>query len=185
MNFSSNAAAIPQGNYRFQYFDELGNLRRPRGLEGMSAVELVHVTDTSHRAKLLGMDFTRTWASDKRLLSILSNEPRYFVVLCAYDFPLLRQGTIKQLWRTRYSIRTVGQSFADALVHMNRIASDYMGQNLKDFIQKRADDSAFVSYGEIEVIDVEAVRAEDQSKDFIHYDLESVPPDLKEPRFQE
>ena len=30
-----------------------------------------------------------------------------------------------------------------------------MGQNINDFVQKRVDDSSFVSFGEIEVIDVE------------------------------
>jgi len=66
---------------------------------------------------------------------------------------------------------------------MNRIASDYMGQNLKRFVQKRTDDSSFVSFGEIEVIDIEKIKAEDKTKDFIHYSLPNAPEGIERPHF--
>ena len=171
------------GAPRIEYYDELGDYSRPVGLEGYHNSQLFHVRDDSYRAKLLGMDFDRTWPSDKRLLSRLSNESRYFVILYAYDFQLLQKGKLKLLWRTRYSIRAIGQSFGDAITHMNRIASDYVGQSMKAFVQKRPDDSSFVSYGEIEVIDIEEIKAEDKNKDFLNYDLPDTPKELREPLF--
>jgi hypothetical protein len=146
-------------------------------------MELVHIRDNSYLAKLLGMDFNKTGASDKRLLSHLSSESRYFVILYAYDFQQLHAGEIDLLWTTRYSIRSTGQSFGDAITQMNRIASDYMGQNLKRFVQKRTDDSSFVSFGEIEVIDIEKIKAEDKTKDFIHYNLPNAPEGIERPHF--
>ena len=170
-------------DYDFDIFDELGNYRRPRGLEGLTNMELVHIRDRSYRSKLLGMDFDKTWAWDKRLLSRLSSEARYYVVLFAYDFQRLQQGDIRLLWRTRYSVRAIGQSFEVAIQDMNRIASDFMGKNIKGFVQKRVDDTSVVSFGDIEVIDVEEIKEEDRQTDFLNYDLPNVPPGIVRPRF--
>ena len=109
----------------------------------------------AERARILGMesydDFGR-WGDEQRLLGHLVMEGRYYVVLMAYDYPLLKQGEAKLVWRTRYSIRAIGQSFEVAVKHMNRIASDYVGLNMKGLINKRVDDSSHVSFGDIEVI---------------------------------
>ena len=168
---------------RFQYFDELGDLARPLGLNDLPIWQLYHVKDQSYRAKLLGMDFNKTWASDKRLLSMLSTEPRYFVLLYAYDFPALKRGEIKLQWRTRYSIRSVGQSFTEAIQDMNRIASDFMGDNMKGFTQKRVDDSSYVSFGEIEVINVEEIKSEDRKADILYEARSEVPSNILRPSF--
>ncbi|MCB1120651.1 MAG: hypothetical protein KJT03_03815, partial [Verrucomicrobiae bacterium] len=112
------------------------------------------------------------------------SEPRYFVVLCAYDFPALQAGEIKLQWRTRYSIRSVGQSFAEGIADMNRIASDFMGDNLKGFTQKRVDDSAYVSFGELEVIDIEEVKETDRETDFVIRDPSPFPAELQKPQVE-
>lgn len=118
----------------------------------------------AERARILGMesynDFGR-WGDEQRLLQHLVSEGRYYVILMAYDFPLLKKGEAKLLWRTRYSIRAIGQSFEVAVKHMNRIASDYAGLNMKGLINKRVDDSSHVSFGEIEVLeDLEFSKSE-------------------------
>ena len=169
---------------RFQYFDELGNMDRPRDLSDLPMWQLYHVKDQSYRSKLLGMDFNKTWASDKRLLSTLSSEPRYFVLLYAYDFPALKQGEIKLQWRTRYSVRSVGQSFTEAITDMNRIASAYMGKNMKGFTQKRVDDSSYVSFGVIEVIDVEELKSQDREAGLLKEDRSQVPGGILRPSFE-
>ena len=169
---------------RFQRFDELGGFARSHNLDHLHSSQLYRVRDNSYKAKLLGMDFNRTWGSDKRLLSTLSSEPRYFVLLYAYDFPALKQGDIKLQWRTRYSIRSIGQSFTEGISHMNRIASDFMGENMKGFTQKRADDSSFVSYGEIEVIDVEVIKTEDRRTGILIQDSSHLPPQILQPSFE-
>lgn len=168
---------------RFQYFDELGDLQRSHGLDYVHASQMFHIKDQSYRAKLLGMDFNKTWASDKRLLSTLSKEPRYFVILDAYDFPALKEGDIKLQWRTRYSVRSIGQSFTTAITDMNRIASSFMGENMKGFTQKRVDDSSYVSFGEIEVIDIETIKAEDRSSGLLNRNTANVPAEILKPNF--
>ncbi len=59
------------------------------------------------------------------------------------------------LWSTRYSIRSIGQSYAQAIKELNLVAGNYFGKNLKGLISKRATDKSIVEFGEIEVIDPE------------------------------
>ena len=59
------------------------------------------------------------------------------------------------LWTTRYSIRTIGQSYAQALKELNIVAGYFFGKNLKGLISKRATDKSIVEFGEIEVLDQE------------------------------
>ena len=146
----------------------------------------------AERARILGMesyDDLGRWGYEQRLLSHLVMEGRYYVVLMAYDYPLIKKGEAKLVWRTRYSIRAIGQSFEVAVKHMNRIASDYVGLNMKGLINKRVDDSSHVSFGEIEVIGEEST-----SKNQLNYysisDLEATisadegPKEIKDPEKQ-
>ena len=108
-----------------------------------------------NKAQLLGMEeaymrSTPRWEQEN--LEYLLTEARYFVILMAYDLPLLKQGETKLLWSTRYSIRAIGQSFEDAIKDMNLIAGDYFGLNLKGLQKTRANDKGRVTFGEIEVI---------------------------------
>ena len=136
---------------------EYGDSTTQGGIDTLAweAQNMLDEMTMAERARLLGMenynDFGR-WGDEQRLLQNLVNEGRYYVVLMAYDYPSLKKGDAKLVWRTRYSIRAIGQSFEVAVKHMNRIASDYAGLNMKGLINKRVDDSSHVSFGDIEVI---------------------------------
>ena len=107
------------------------------------------------RAKILGMyEVFSSTANDyeAHIQSGLAREGRYFFVLTAFDLPLLRKGEKKVMWSTRYSIRTLGQSYAQALKELNLVAGHYFGKNMKGLISKRATDKSIVEFGEIEVL---------------------------------
>ncbi|MCZ6674940.1 MAG: hypothetical protein O7C75_18575 [Verrucomicrobia bacterium] len=115
------------------------------------------------KALMLGMEEVYNLDADitmreERLLQHLLLEERYYIVLVAYDFPKLQAGEVDPLWVTRYSIRSIGQSFGDAVTALNTVAGDYFGKNFKDLVQKRVSDSSRVEIGEIEVISHEDVK---------------------------
>ncbi len=108
------------------------------------------------RSKLLGMDdvfSADTTSYEAYVQEELAREGRYFFILTAFDLPLLKKGKKKVLWTTRYSIRTVGQDYAQALKELNHVASHYFGKNMKGLISKRATDDSLVEFGDIEVIE--------------------------------
>ncbi len=108
------------------------------------------------KSRLLGMEeayMKGTAGWERKQLDEMLKESRYFVVLMAYDYPLLKQGEAKLLWSTRYSIRTAGQSFDQAVKDMNLIASDFFGKNLEGLNKTRVTDKSRVEMGEIEVIE--------------------------------
>jgi hypothetical protein len=109
-------------------------------------------------SRLLGMEeaymqSTPSWEREE--LEWQLTESRYFVILMAYDFPLLKQGETKLLWSTRYSIRAIGQPFDQAVKDMNLVAADYFGKNLKGLNKTRVTDKSHVEFGEIEVLGTE------------------------------
>ena len=113
------------------------------------------------RAKILGMyEVFSATANDyeAHIQSELAREGRYFFVLTAFDLPLLRKGEKKVLWTTRYSIRSIGQSYEQAIKELNIVAGQYFGKNLRGLISKRATDKSLVEFGEIEVLDQEDVE---------------------------
>lgn len=107
------------------------------------------------RTRILGMDdvFSLDVTDYESSVQVqLSNEGRYFIILTAFDLPLLKKGEKKVLWTTRYSIRRIGQSYAQALKELNIVAGFYFGKNIKGLISKRATDKSIVEFGEIEVL---------------------------------
>ena len=77
---------------------------------------------------------------------------RYFVVLMAYDFQLLR--TTKQhklLWETRFSVRERHNDFGKILPDMAQYASRYFGQDSNGLVRRRLPLTS-VNLGEMEVI---------------------------------
>lgn len=114
-----------------------------------------------YTARLLGMEKAyvdpispREELAIKNLLS----DRRYFMVLMAYDLPLMRQGELVQHWTTRYSIRAIGQGFDQAIKDMNLVAGNYFGKNMGDLVKKRVTDKSRVELGKIEVIGTEEVK---------------------------
>jgi len=57
-------------------------------------------------------------------------EDRYFVVLTAFDYPMLvKQKKSKFLWEVRFSIREHGTAFDDRIKGMAELASNYFGRD--------------------------------------------------------
>ncbi|MDA0348377.1 MAG: hypothetical protein O3C43_15450 [Verrucomicrobia bacterium] len=126
---------------------------------------------TYKKAQLLDMEEAydrRTSSTEEHELKSMLQEERYFVVLMAYDFPLIKKGETKLLWSTRYSIRAVGQSFSQAIRDMNLVAGDYYGKNIKGLNKNRATDKSRVEMGEIEVIATGSDAEPDNSNQVKH-----------------
>jgi hypothetical protein len=82
-------------------------------------------------------------------------DDRYFVVLMAYDFPLLwKDKKHKLVWETRFSIRERHNDFSQRLAAMAEAAARYFGQDSHGLVRKR-DPVAHVDPGEIKVIGTE------------------------------
>ncbi len=115
------------------------------------------------KAQLLGLEeafSSRTSTQDAYDLQTMLNEERYFIILMAYDYPLFKEGELKLHWSTRYSIRTIGQSFEQAFQDMNFVAADFFGKNLQGINSKRVTDDSRVDIGEIEVLGRETEEEE-------------------------
>jgi hypothetical protein len=71
---------------------------------------------------------------------------RYFVVMMAYDFQMLRKrNKRKMLWQTRFSIEDLHNHFDKALPAMAQYASRYFGQDSHGLLRKH------VPEGQVEV----------------------------------
>ena len=118
-----------------------------------------HFEEEYFRSRILGMDdifSMKVTDYEAYVQRELAAEGRYFIVLTAFDLPLLRNhGEKKVLWSTRYSIRTIGQPFDQALKELNFVAGHYFGKHMKGLISKRATDDSLVELGDIEVIEEE------------------------------
>jgi hypothetical protein len=106
-------------------------------------------------AKILGYNIEGTIESDfgnffttsgmtgllqAELISELEDN-RYFVVLMAYDFQLLRrQNKHKMLWQTRFSINEAQNHFDRALPAMAQYASRYFGQDSHGLLRTHVPD---------------------------------------------
>ena len=79
---------------------------------------------------------------------------RYFVVLMAYDFQLVRkEKKHKLLWETRFSIRERGNDFSKQLAGMAQNASKYFGQDSHGLMRKPLPEG-HVTLGDLKVIEV-------------------------------
>jgi hypothetical protein len=81
----------------------------------------------------------------KRDMMAELEEDRYYVILMAYDFPLLwKEKKHKLLWETRFSVSEHHKEFNKALGAMTLFASQYFGR-----------DSNGLTHGQLPVGDVE------------------------------
>lgn len=138
------------------YDYELSKNAMPKFFGNVLPSERDELRERYFRARILGMDdvfATNTTSYEAFIQSELAAEGRYFMILTAFDLPLLKTGEKKVLWTTRYSIRSIGQSYGEAITALNEVASDYFGKNIKGLISKRATDDAKVEAGPIEVIE--------------------------------
>ena len=89
------------------------------------------------------------------LQEILQNE-RYFMILSAFDWQLLRKtGEKKLLWTTRLSLDTVKQGFDEMHFALSRGTANYFGTNLDSDLCKVNTHvgSGEVKSGELKVIE--------------------------------
>ncbi len=64
-------------------------------------------------------------------------DDRYFVILRAYDFPLLwKQRQAKLLWETRFSLSQRHHDFRKDLPAMTQVAAEYFGKDSLGLVQK-------------------------------------------------
>ena len=81
-------------------------------------------------------------------------DPRYYIVLTAYDFAQATQkGKRKVLWTSRISIDTRGNNFMDRMEQMVSRAANSFGKNTNRLIRERT--------GEVEIGDAIVVGTED------------------------
>ena len=120
------------------------------GFDGMLTVVMManHQRDrtTALNATLLGYDAellaTRDYAFGAQLArkqDVVAEleDSRYFVVLMAYDFPLLlKEKKHKLVWETRFSIRQRSNDFERRLASMAQEAARYFGQDSHGVVRK-------------------------------------------------
>lgn len=149
----SSAYGEPEGGI---FDSDLSKVPTPDFLRSVLPEQRRMLKERYARAKLVGMDdifSSKVTDYEAYVQRELAREGRYFIILTAFDLPLLRQGEKKIHWSTRYSIRTIGQPFDQAIQELNHVAGDYFGKNMKGLISKRATDDSKVEMGDIEVIE--------------------------------
>ncbi len=76
---------------------------------------------------------------------------RYFIVLMAYDFQLLKRNKHKLVWETRFSLRETGHDFGKEFPLMAKQASQYFGQNSHGIVR------SLVPEGRVDIGDVKSI----------------------------
>jgi hypothetical protein len=87
-------------------------------------------------------------------------EPRYYVVIGAYDFQEVLKGRQKLLWSTRVSIREQGNRFDAFLPAMFAQASEYFGEDSRRLV-RRFQRAPKVELGELKTLGVVGEEAEE------------------------
>ncbi len=81
-------------------------------------------------------------------------DPRYFVVLMAYDFQLMwKNKQHKLLWETRFSIREQGHEFDRELPAMAKSASFYFGRDSRGLQRRPLQEN--INLGELKILGFE------------------------------
>jgi hypothetical protein len=132
----------------------------------------LHASSEARNASLLG--YRSSLEREERNLMMSSDEmsmrfdlaqERYFVILMAYDNQLrMREKQSKVLWITRLSIRSVGNSFTEALANLSSVGSDVFGKQVDTLLKvDPAAPRGTVTLGELKVIGpVEEPSAEEK-----------------------
>jgi hypothetical protein len=101
-------------------------------------------------------DLTRYASTSSPYYDLVADleEPRYYVVIAAYDFQdALHHNQKKLLWSTRVSIRAAGNRFDERLAAMLANASRYFGQ-ASGHLVRRFERTPRVDYGELKSLGV-------------------------------
>jgi hypothetical protein len=79
-------------------------------------------------------------------------EPRYYIIISAYDFQdVVKRDKRTLLWRTRVSVSTRGNRFDDSAAAMLKSASKYFGQDSRKLIRGQ-EDKGTVRLGDVEYL---------------------------------
>lgn len=109
-------------------------------------------------AKLLGFDKAlnkrNLSSSEERELREMLEDERYFIILMAYDWQkMLTEKTTELIWSTRFSLDSLGVSFADAYPALSRGAVPYLATTLNDLSKNRTHlGTGKVKVGELEIV---------------------------------
>jgi len=110
-----------------------------------------------YRRTLDRLNHRLTLSPEELLLRTELNEERYFVVLVAYDYPLMRrEKKPKILWITRLSIRGPGNNFTEALPALALAGAQAYGRSLGDLERIKVRDlpAGEVTVGDLKVLGV-------------------------------
>ncbi|MBK1876467.1 hypothetical protein [Pelagicoccus mobilis] len=128
------ADLFPEANDGDTEYDEDGNET------GYVDSELSHIAtmdrpSVASNAQLTGinraLEKKGLLPSDREAIRSLLEDERYFIVLMAYDWPLLRtEKQHKLLWSCRFSLPAQSTNFVDAVPSLGRAAAPFMGTNL-------------------------------------------------------
>lgn len=109
-------------------FTEMAMENRVRDTRNLPNAKILGYLDAINQA-----DGIQRWAGGgDRYNDLLADieEPRYYIVISAYDFPALdKTGKKKLLWQTRVSVRSPGNSFDQSFAPMLKSASRFFGQD--------------------------------------------------------
>jgi hypothetical protein len=130
---------------------------RQRDLRAFSNAGLLGYREAlAHHINLQGLSVHGTIYSD--LIGDVE-EPRYFVVLTAFDFKTAwKEKKLIPLWSTRYNIATRGNNFAAALPDMTRYASRFFGRE-SDGLVRGLNPTGKVNMGDIQILGAVATPA--------------------------
>ncbi len=106
-------------------------------------------------AQALGQESNSIMFSDRyRALYDMTKEERYFVVVMAYDMPvLLKTGKMRRLWTARGSIRSAGVNFRQAVDRISEISGGFFGRKTDGVILKKSGErEGRVELGELKII---------------------------------
>lgn len=116
----------------------------------------------SSNARLLGYSRALNREKDKmmasneeRLMSEELNEERYFIIVQAFDMPLLRkEHKWRVLWMTRISIRSPGNLFTTALPSLMQAGANVFGQQTDDLVRVQVGEKqGTVKLGELKFLE--------------------------------
>jgi hypothetical protein len=93
-----------------------------------------------YREAMLNHRDLRAWGINGTIYGDLVadlEEPRYFVILTAFDFHAAwTEKKLVPLWSTRFSLATRGNHFTAALPDMSRFASRFFGRDSEGLVRR-------------------------------------------------
>ncbi len=104
------------------------------------ASNLAHAALLGYREAMLDHKNLRAWGVNGTVYDDLAadvEEPRYFVILTAFDFRAAwKDKKLIPLWSTRYNIATLGNHFTAALPSMSQFASRFFGRDSGGLVRR-------------------------------------------------